>query len=304
MREPPPAMAEKVDARFMRRNLALWILLVPPAAALGMAQTDSAAAANRPPATQTTSAPQPAAKAGQGKMPQATTPAKIASARTGQTANPAQTGEHAAAANSSNDLDTVLARMNQTAASFKSAQGDFEFQSYQKLVDDTDTQHGRIYFRRTKKGVDAAFEIEGPAPKQVVYKDGKLQIYEKKINQVTEREVGKNKADVEAFLSLGFGARGDDLRRDYDVKMAGWGTVNGVKTAKLELVPKNERTRQTYNKIVLWIDPERDVLLQQQFFEPSGDYRLARYTNMKWNAGIPDEAFRLKTTGKVTIVKP
>ena len=52
---------------------------------------------------------------------------------------------------------------------------------------------------------------------------------------MTERDVSKNKSDVEAFLSLGFGARGDDLLRDYDVKMAGWETVDGVKTAKLEL---------------------------------------------------------------------
>ena len=47
--------------------------------------------------------------------------------------------------------------------------------------------------------------------------------------------------------------------------------------------------RQTYNKIVLWIDPERDVLLRQQFFEPSGDYRLAHYTNMKLNGKAPTD---------------
>ena len=89
--------------------------------------------------------------------------------------------------------------------------------------------------------MDAAFDIGGPAPKQVVYKDGKLRIFEKKINQVTERNVGKNKSDVEAFLSLGFGASGDELQRDYDVKMDGWETVDGVKTAKLDLTPKKPK---------------------------------------------------------------
>lgn len=203
----------------------------------------------------------------------------------------------------SGDLATVLAKMNQSSFGFKSAQGDFEFQSYQKLTDDTDTQKGRIYFRREKKGVDAAFDISGPAPKQVIYKDGKLQIFEKKINQVTERSVGQNKSDVEAFLSLGFGASGDELQRDYDVKMGGWETVDGVKTAKLDLTPKKARVQQTYNRIILWIDPERDVLLKQQFFEHSGDYRLAHYTNMKLNEKIPDDVFRLKTNGNTKIVK-
>lgn len=219
---------------------------------------------------------------------------------------PAASQQQTAAAPSaaSGDLAMVLAKMNQSSTKFKSAEGDFEFQSYQKLTDDTDTQKGRIYFRRKDKSVDAAFDIGGPAPKQVVYKEGKLQIFEKKINQVTERNVGKNKSDVEAFLSLGFGASGDELQRDYGVKMDGWETVDGVKTAKLDLAPRKEKVQQTYNKIILWIDPERDVLLKQQFFEHSGDYRVAHYTNMKLNEKIPDDVFRLKTNGNTKKITP
>jgi outer membrane lipoprotein-sorting protein len=224
-------------------------------------------------------------------------PAKALAASEQQTA----AGQPPAA---SGDLATVLTKMNQSSKAFKSAQGDFEFQSYQKLTNDTDTQNGRIYFRKTGKGVDAAFDIGGPAPKQVVYKDGILRIYEKKINQVTERNVGKNKSDVEAFLSLGFGASGDELQRDYAVKMDDWETVDGVKTAKLDLTPNKEKVRQTYNKIILWIDPDRDVLLKQQFFELSGDYRVAHYTNMKLNQKISDEVFHLKTNGKTKTIQP
>jgi outer membrane lipoprotein-sorting protein len=224
-------------------------------------------------------------------------PAKALAASEQQTA----AGQPPAA---SGDLATVLTKMNQSSKAFKSAQGDFEFQSYQKLTNDTDTQNGRIYFRKTGKGVDAAFDIGGPAPKQVVYKDGMLRIYEKKINQVTERNVGKNKSDVEAFLSLGFGASGDELQRDYAVKMDDWETVDGVKTAKLDLTPNKEKVRQTYNRIILWIDPDRDVLLKQQFFELSGDYRVAHYTNMKLNQKISDEVFHLKTNGKTKTIQP
>jgi outer membrane lipoprotein-sorting protein len=262
----------------MKRNLALSILFVPLAAAAGVTQTAPAGPAN-PPAKQTASAQQ---------------------STTSQTAMPEKAAK---SANSGNDLSSVLAKMDQSAAGFKSAQGDFEYVTFQKLVNDKDTQNGHIYFRRTGKGVDAAFEIEGPAPKQVVYKDGKLQIYEKKINQVTERVVDKNRSDVEAFLSLGFGAKGSDLLRDYDVKMDGWETIGGVKTAKLDLTPKSEKMQRTYSKIVLWIDPEKDVLEQQQFFEPSGDYRLAHYTNMKLNGNISNDKFSLKTSGKVTTVR-
>jgi outer membrane lipoprotein-sorting protein len=225
-------------------------------------------------------------------------------------AGPPQTAETKPSSPAGGDQEAVLAKMNQSSGKFKTAQGDFEFQTYQELTSDTDSQKGRIYFRRTTKGgvekggVDAAFDVEGSAPKHVVYKDGKLRIFDKNINQVTERNVGKNKSDVEAFLSLGFGASGDELQRDYDVKFMGWETVDGVKTAKLDLTPKKEKVRQTYNKIVLWIDPDRDVLLKQQFFERSGDWRLAHYTNMKINDKIRDEVFELKTNGKTRTISP
>ena len=226
-------------------------------------------------------------------------------ARSAKKPKPVQAAEPKAASMAGGDREAVLARMNQAAPGFKSAQGDFEFETYQKLVDEKETQKGRIYFRRTSKGaVDAAFDIEGPAPKQVVYTDGKLRIFEKKINQVTERAVGKNKSDVEAFLSLGFGASGVELQRDYDVKLDGWESVDGVQAAKLDLTPKNEKLLQTYNKIILWIDPQRDILLKQQFFERSGDYRLAHYSNMKLNAKLSDDVFRLKTNSNTKTVTP
>jgi len=88
------------------------------------------------------------------------------------------------------------------------------------------------------------------------------------------------------------------------VKLDGWETVDGVQTAKLDLTPKNPKLLQTYNKIILWIDPERDVLLKQQFFERSGDYRLAHYSKMKLNQKVSEEVFHLKTNGNTKTVTP
>jgi outer membrane lipoprotein-sorting protein len=45
-------------------------------------------------------------------------------------------------------------------------------------------------------------------------------------------------------------------------------------------------------------------LLKQQFFELSGDYRVARYTNMKLNQKIPDDVFHLDTKGNTKTIKP
>ena len=58
---------------------------------------------------------------------------------------------------------------------------------------------------------------------------------------------------------------------------------------------KSPAYQKVFSKAVLWIDPERDVALQQQFFQTSGDYRLTRYHNIKFNEKLSDGVFRLKT---------
>jgi hypothetical protein len=45
--------------------------------------------------------------------------------------------------------------------------------------------------------------------------------------------------------------------------------------------------------------------VQQQFFSPQGDYRLTKYTDVVVNGKkIPDDVFKLKTTGKTQTVMP
>jgi outer membrane lipoprotein-sorting protein len=171
-------------------------------------------------------------------------------------------------------------------------------------VEEHDVQKGQIYFKRTKSGIDAAVKVVSPEPKQVLFKDGKLSLYQPKIEQVTEYKASSNRADVESFMSLGFGASGDDLTRNFEMKLDGWETVDGVRTARLTLVPKKQKVKSSLDRVLLWLDPQRNVSLKQQFFEPSGDYRLTHYTNIKLNGKISDDVFRLKTTANTKIVQP
>jgi outer membrane lipoprotein-sorting protein len=78
--------------------------------------------------------------------------------------------------------------------------------------------------------------------------------------------------------------------------------IGDVDALKLELVPKADRVRNIFAKIWLWIDPAQGISVQQQFFEPSGDYRLAKYSDLKVNQKIPDSAFKLKTTSDTKLM--
>jgi len=205
----------------------------------------------------------------------------------------------------SEELQRILNRMDQTAANFKTTQANFEWDQYQKVVDEHDKQKGTVYFRRAGNEVQMAAEISDPtSPKSVLFTDSKVEIYQPRIDQVTRYNTGKDRAAFESFLVLGFGGSGRDMLKSFDVKYLGTEKMDGVEAAKLELVPKSPKVRNTFDRILLWIDPARGVSVQQQLFEPSGDYRLAKYSDIQLNQKIADTVFKLKTSGKTKIVSP
>jgi outer membrane lipoprotein-sorting protein len=202
------------------------------------------------------------------------------------------------------NLESVLTAMDRAADNFKTAEASFVWDQYSKVVNDHDLQKGTIYYRRASNGVEMASHITSPARKYVLFAGGKMDVYQPEIEQVTEYNAGRNRADFESFLVLGFGGRGHDLQKSFDVRFDGSENVDGVQAAKLTLTPKQVKVRNMFQQIILWIDPARGISVQQQLIEPSGDYRLAKYSNIKINQNIPNDIFKLKTSGKTKWVRP
>lgn len=200
-------------------------------------------------------------------------------------------------------LERVLSQMDAAAKTFRSAQANVVWEQYDSVIKESDTQKGRVYFRREGSDIQMAADFFEPA-KYVIYSGGKVQVYQPKIEEVKEYDAGKNRSDVESFLVLGFGGAGHDLQRSYDVKEAGSENVNNVSTQKLELTPKSAHLRNNIARILLWIDPARGVSVQQQFFEPGGNYRLVKYSDVQINQKIPANVFKLKTTPRTKVISP
>lgn len=212
-------------------------------------------------------------------------------------------------------LQTVLKKMDATAANFQTAQAEFEWDLYERVIDEIgDIQTGTIYYRRSGKEIEMMAYVKNagsdlkklkPEPKFVLFSQGKIRMYQPKPDQVTEVDLSKNHSDLETYVVLGFGGSGQDLVKTFDVKYVGPETISGIATAKLELIPKSEKVRNTYKQIFLWIDLDRGISVQQQAFQPDGNYRLAKYSSIHLNEKkIPDDVFKLKTTGKTQTITP
>jgi outer membrane lipoprotein-sorting protein len=212
-------------------------------------------------------------------------------------------------------LDAVLKKMDAVAASFHSAQADFEWDTYEKVIDEVDEiQTGTIYYRKNGNNLEMMAEVkkagpssheQKPEPKYVLFSNSKVQMYEPKLNRVTEFDLGKNHTEFENYIVLGFGGSGQDLRKSFDVSYVDPQTTPVPGTAELQLIPKSETVRKTYSKIFLWIDQNRGISVQQQFFQPDGNYRLAKYSDIQVNGKkISDDVFKLKTNDKTQFVSP
>ncbi len=87
-------------------------------------------------------------------------------------------------------------------------------------------------------------EIKEPAVKFVLYKDGKLQIYQPKIEQVMEFSAGSNRSEMESYLVLGFGGSGQDLKKTYEVTYLGEENIANIRDRKIATNSQERKSAQ------------------------------------------------------------
>jgi outer membrane lipoprotein-sorting protein len=216
----------------------------------------------------------------------------------GAQANPAQ-------------LTYVLKQMDTASAKFQRATADFQWDYYEKIVHDTTTQKGSIYFEREKNSTDMGAVIIDPAvmekgkPKLVKvlqYGGGVLQMFDPGVDQITVLHEGGNQAEVEEFLTLGFGASGTDLQKAWNISDMGTETMGDTKVEKLDLVGKSPESKKNFTHVTIWVDPVRGVSLKQVFYQSSGNYRTATYMNVKVNGNVHKDQFAIKKDKNTTMV--
>jgi hypothetical protein len=195
-------------------------------------------------------------------------------------------------------LDADLRDLDAGSAKFKSTEAVFKWDFYELVVKETTTQMGSIYYKKSGSKLDMGARINPPAAKFISYKDGKLAVFDPGTKDLKFYDTGKNKAQAESFLTLGFGGSGTELAKAWTITDLGTeqlsdGSAN-VPVTKLDLVSKDPGVRNMFTHIVIWVDLNRAISLKQQFFTPSGDYRTATYTNIRYNQNVNTAPYQYK----------
>jgi outer membrane lipoprotein-sorting protein len=197
-------------------------------------------------------------------------------------------------------LDEVLRQMDAASLKFQSAEANFRWDLYERVVKQTTTQTGTIYFKKQGGATVMGAKIVSPSIKFLEYRDGRLRLFDPGVDHLTTVTSKGSHAQMESFLTLGFGGSGKDLVKAWTISDLGDELVDGIQTAKLDLVPKDPAVRSNCTHMTIWVDASRGISLKQSFYMPSEDYRTAVYTDIKYNQKVDEKPYQIKTDSKTT----
>ncbi len=194
------------------------------------------------------------------------------------------------------DAASVLQQMDASAGKFQDVSADISVDNYTAVVQDHEFQKGATAFRRASGGMEMVTHLktsDGKPYADLLYRNGELDYYNPIQKQETILSSGSNKQEWDSLLATGFGATGKELGAAWTVTFQGMETVDGVQTAKLDLVSKDAKIRESYSHLTIWVDVSRDISMKQAMFQPSGDSRTVTYSNIKYNGHLKDSLFKL-----------
>ncbi|MEJ2006723.1 MAG: outer membrane lipoprotein-sorting protein [Acidobacteriota bacterium] len=200
------------------------------------------------------------------------------------------------------DLGKVFSHMNESAKRLKTVSANLAYTKVTVLVDDHSMESGKMFFRNNKSP-DILIDFQKPAAKVILFRKDKAEMYQPLINQITEYDLSKHSALVQQFLLLGFGTDSKEMQKVYDVRYLREEQLGGNTTAVLELTPRKKTVAAQLSKVELWISEESWLPVQQKFYEPNGDYALARYSSVEVNRDLPSSTFRIHAAKDVKRVK-
>jgi len=201
-------------------------------------------------------------------------------------------------------LDEILQRMDASAKRFKSVTAKLHQIEYHAILSESTSEDGELRLRRVKNELAGVLIFSPPDPRTIAFVGHKVEDYRPKANEVTIFDAGKdNMAKIDQFLLIAFGATsGTDLKNAYDIKFAGTENVGSVSTSHVTLAPKSEQARKLATLIELWFPDGSSNAIQQKVTQPTKDYMLTTYSDIKPNPALPDSAFELKLPAGVKTI--
>lgn len=187
--------------------------------------------------------------------------------------------------------------MNQAARRVHTVSAHLAYTTVTVLVNDRSTQNGVLYYHKGRHRPEVMIRFSGPAAKDILFKKSTAEIYYPNLKQIQEYNLERRQNLLQQFLLLGFGTETGQIESSYAIHYAGERKVGTQMAALLELKPTSKEVAAQLKKIDLWVSEQNWMPIQQQFFETSGDYLIARYSGLKVNPPVSPSTFKINAPG-------
>ena len=185
-------------------------------------------------------------------------------------------------------IQDILARMDRDAPKFTGVSADLQMVTFTAILNDKTTENGTLQMQRLgPNNVRAIIDFSKESDPRVLFFSGKIvRIYYPKLQTFQDYEVGKNGQALNQYLLLGFGSSGKELAQSYNITLEGSEKVAETDTTKLLLIPKDPKVSMRLSKVEMWMPANASTPIQQQFYEPSGNYRKVTYSNIQMGSPV------------------
>jgi outer membrane lipoprotein-sorting protein len=188
-------------------------------------------------------------------------------------------------------LDAILARMDASAKTSNSFSANLIWRHFTKSISDTDEQSGSLKLKRETNRVVGRLDVDKPNLFTWHFMGDTWEKYLPKAQTLQVYKVSKVSKSSDQMLLTIFGLTSAVVKKSYDAVSKDEETVNGIKTTRLEMIPKDKKAKEYVAKVELWIPVGQTYAVQQRVTQPNGDYDLQIYNDAKLNPPLPASAF-------------
>lgn len=216
---------------------------------------------------------------------------------------PALQARGAEAAEAPPGLESVLENMDRRGGNLRSMSARIVQKKWTDILEEFDQEErGDFHFLRDNDAIRLRRDITEPGVSTLLINDGKGTFYQPLLKQANRYDLGARKDRAE-FLLLGFTSKKEALREAYAIRWLGPEMIGDRQTYVLELTPRSDKVSAFFSRVVLWVDGRLWVPIQQKLVEPTRDYLLIRFEDVRLNLDLPASRFELDLPSDVNVIQ-
>jgi outer membrane lipoprotein-sorting protein len=203
-------------------------------------------------------------------------------------------------------LADILARMDRAAQEFHSLSATMKRVHFTAVLSESEEIEGVVRLKRGKgkEGTTGVLDFQQPEQRTIFVKGKSVQVFYPKANTLEIYDTSKYTSSIDQIILLGFGTSSAELKTSYDLKEGGAQKLAGTDTTRIELDPKSAELKKLITRIEMWFPEGQSNPMRVKFSEPSRNYELVDYSDIKVNPPLPDSAFDLKFPPNVKKIYP